>query len=170
MPSRRSCVGGRECALEKGEVIQHDRDGSTALGSLELLMRPPSSLPSARLSTSEARSLFLSLLPAIQQTFFLLGLCPPLRPFRFYVRVARLRDERRGHSNRGNGRIFIPTRRRTNSRNVIAQLRGLVLLQRPPFLSCPSAPSRQLATAKRAFRRFSTTNERESDHETKPRF
>lgn len=77
VPSWRSCVGGRECALEKEEeeeVIQRDRDGSTALGSLELLMRPPSSLsllsfPSSLLSSNPSLGLgppLLSLFAFIQ--------------------------------------------------------------------------------------------------------
>lgn len=66
VPSWRSCVGGRECALEKGRegVIQHDRDGSTALGSLELLMRPPLSFSIFLLLSFLLPP--LSLVPAIQ--------------------------------------------------------------------------------------------------------
>lgn len=150
------CRRKRMCARkgEGGGVIQHDRDGSTALGSLELLMRPPSSL-------------FLSLsLYAFSSPFFFF--LPPLFPFPLSplssnlslgltplpcLRVhssldPRLRDEqlvpRSFHSH---SRIFIPT----NNRNaVIAQLRELV--------SPPALYFFLLATAKRAFPRFPSRN------------
>lgn len=115
---------------EGGGVIQHDRDGSTALGSLELLMRPPSS-PFLSLSLYAFSSPFF---------FFLSPLFPfPLSPLSSNLSLGltplpclrvhssldpRLRDEqlvpRSFHSH---SRIFIPT----NNRNaVIAQLKELV--------------------------------------------
>lgn len=155
VPSWRSCVGGRECALEKGrgEVIQHDRDGSTALGSLELLMRPPSSLSLSLYTFSSPFSFLLpSLFPfplSMLSSNPSLGLTLPPLPFpRVHSSLdQRLRDEhlvpRSFHSH---SRIFIPT----NSRNaVIAQLRELVSPPRYFFL---------LATAKRAFTRFPSLN------------
>lgn len=156
VPSWRSCVGGRECALEKGrgEVIQHDRDGSTALGSLELLMRPPSSLSLSfplylllPFLLPPPIPLSLSLVHAIQQPFPR-TYSPPLPFPRVHSSLdQRLRDEhlvpRSFHSH---SRIFIPT----NNRNaVIAQLRELVSPPRYFFL---------LATAKRAFTRFPSLN------------
>lgn len=155
VPSWRSCVGGRECALEKGrgEVIQHDRDGSTALGSLELLMRPPSSLslfpsiPSPPLSPSSSHPSFPFPCPCYPATLPSDLLSPLPFPRVHSSLDQRLRDEhlvpRSFHSH---SRIFIPT----NSRNaVIAQLRELVSPPRYFFL---------LATAKRAFTRFPSLN------------
>ena len=140
------------------------------------------SLPSAPLSSCSSaplqpRSLFLHpLFASSRNPFFtrwtlsLPPLPPPFRrPFNLDVPVARLRDENElvvdTLQRRGNGHIFIPTRRPTNSRNVIAQLRGSFsspdhLLS---FRSClPILPFRSVLFLSFPFLSFPTTRHHET--------
>ena len=148
------------------------------------------SVPSAPLSSCSSaplqpRSLFLHPQPPSPSSS--VGLCPfHPSPSGASIEARRSRcassrrERTRGRTlqRRGNGHIFIPTRRPTNSRNVIAQLRGSFSPdQLRSFRSCwpilpfrfvsfrfvpfCSFPFRQLATTKRACQRFSATNERE---------
>lgn len=131
--------------LGKGEVIQHDRDGSTALGSLELLMRPPSSLSSTRLSANSARVLSFSLpCPLSSSPFF--GLHPPSSPFKLDVPVVLAAVTAAS--------LF---QRADNGRNVIAQLRGIILATG----STPASPGPPLHT-------LPTTRHRETSVPTFP--